>query len=910
MNEKDVLRVKFSKDPKRYYEVDLFKREGFIRKQCSKCSRFFWTLQQDREICPEPPCQQYDFLGNPPTNRRFDYIEAWRQVESFFVKNGHTSINRYPVVCRWRPDLFFTVASIIAFQRIEGGEVVFDLPANPLIIPQTCLRFNDIQNVGISGKHYTSFGMIGQHSIHNSEGYWKDRCIDLDFELLTGPFGIKPEEVIFTEDVWVGFGAFGYSLEFNVRGLELGNAVFTEFKGTPSNYKIMKDKVIDMGAGLERLAWITQGTPTSYDTVFGPVMKKLIERVNIEYDQKFYLKYARIAGMLNIDEISDLEIAKAHAAKQLNVSKDELQAQTSGLEALYALADHTRTLVFAITDGGLPSNVGGGYNLRVILRRALSFLDKFKWNISLEEVANWHIDYLKDIYPELEYHREDIATILNVEKQRYQNAMERTKQTVQNLAKKNEPQSIDELIKLYDSEGITPDMLKKYGLQIDLPSNFYTKVTERHMIEKKEKEKPKFDVDKLPPTRLLFYEDQYLFEFTGTIIKKFNDEYIILDQTAFYPRSGGQESDGGYIGGLEVIEVEKYGNVVLHKVKGKQLVEGQNVRCKVDANRRSILTKHHTATHLINGAAQKVLGSWVWQHSAYKGIDKARLDITHFAHLTDEEISKIETLANDAIRLNLPVKTEILIRSKAEKKYGFRLYQGGVVPTREVRVLNISEWDVEACGGTHTSRTGDLGFIKILKTERIQDGVERIEFVAGEPAQKHIQMLENSLKKISETVESPQNKVVKSVADMKMLVENLKSKQKQLIQHLAILEIPVILGTVLEIDGIKIYINIKEKLGEEYHVVIGEQVIKNESSFIYCGLTILDNNIKIYIFCGEKAQQKGIKANEIVKKIAKMLEGSGGGDARFGQGGSSQVRNVSKVEDYIKKIIPTLIKRE
>ncbi|MFC1754802.1 alanine--tRNA ligase [Thermoproteota archaeon] len=909
MNEKDVLRVKFSKDPKRYYEVDLFKREGFIRKQCSKCSRFFWTLQQDREICPEPPCQQYDFLGNPPTNRRFDYIEAWRQVESFFVKNGHTSINRYPVVCRWRPDLFFTVASIIAFQRIEGGEIVFDLPSNPLIIPQTCLRFNDIQNVGISGKHYTSFGMIGQHSIHNSEGYWKDRCIDLDFELLTGPFGIKPEEVIFTEDVWVGFGAFGYSLEFNVRGLELGNAVFTEFKGTPSNYKIMKDKVIDMGAGLERLAWITQGTPTSYDTVFGPIMKKLIERVNIEYDQKFYLKYARIAGMLNIDEISDLETAKAYAAKKLNVSKDELQAQTSGLEALYALADHTRTLVFAITDGGLPSNVGGGYNLRVILRRALSFLDKFKWNISLEEVANWHIDYLKDIYPELEYHREEITTILNVEKRRYQNAMERTKKIVQNLAKKNKTQSLDELIQLYDSEGITPDMLKKHGLQIDIPSNFYTKVTEWHMIEKKEKEKPKFDVDKLPPTRLLFYEDQYLFEFTGTIIKKFNDEYIILDQTAFYPRSGGQESDGGYIGGLEVIEVEKYGNVVLHKVKGKQLMEGQSVRCKVDSNRRSILARHHTATHLVNGAAQKVLGSWVWQHSAYKGIDKARLDITHFAHLTDEEISKIETLANDAIRLNLPVKTEILIRSKAESKYGFRLYQGGVVPTREVRVLNISEWDVEACGGTHTSRTGDLGFIKILKTERIQDGVERIEFVAGEPAQKYIQMLENNLKKISETVESPQNKVVKSVNDMKILVENLKRKQKQLIQQLAIFEIPVILETVLEIEGLKIHINIKERLGEEYHVVIGEQAIKNEPSLIYCGLTILDNSVRTYIFCGEEAQKKGIKANEVVKKIAKMLEGSGGGDARFGQGGSSQIRNVSKVEDYVKNIIPTL-KRE
>lgn len=910
MNDKDVLRVKFSKDPERYYEVDLFKREGFIRKQCSKCSRFFWTLQQDREICPEPPCQPYDFLGNPPTNRRFDYIDTWRQVESFFVKNGHTSINRYPVVCRWRPDLFFTVASIIAFQRVEGGEIVFDLPSNPLIIPQICLRFNDIQNVGISGKHYSSFGMIGQHSINNEEGYWKDKCIDLDFDLLTGPFGIKPEEVIFTEDVWVGFGAFGYSLEFNVRGLELGNAVFTEFKGTPSNYKIMNEKVIDMGAGLERLCWITQGTPTSYDAVFGPIMKRLLDRTNIEYDPEFYLKYARIAGMLNVDEISDLESAKDQAAKKLNVSKEKLRLQTSGLEALYALADHTRTLVFAITDGGLPSNVGGGYNLRVILRRALSFLDKFKWNISLEEVANWHIDYLKNIYPELEYHRDEIDTILNVEKNRYQNAMKRTSKIVQNIAKKNKPQSIDELIQLYDSEGITPDMLKKSGLKIDLPSDFYTKVTERHMIEKKEKEKPKFDTDKLPATSLLFYENQNLFEFTGTILKKFNDNYIILDQTAFYPRSGGQEPDFGYIGGLEVVDVEKYGNVILHKVKGTQLVEGQSVRCKVDANRRSILATHHTATHLINGAAQKVLGSWVWQNSAFKGIDKARLDITHFAHLTDEEVSKIEKLANSAVRLNLPVKTEILIRSKAEKKYGFRLYQGGVVPTREIRVINISEWDVEACGGIHTSRTGDVGFIKILKTERIQDGVERIEFVAGEPAQQYIQILENRLKIISETVESPQNKVVKMVTDMKISVENLKKKQKQLIKQLALFEIPVILENTFEKDGLKIYINITEKLGEEYHVVIGEQVIRNEPSLIYCGLNKLSNSIRLFIFCGDDVQKKGVNANEVTKKIAIMLGGSGGGDTRFGQGGSNQIKNVDKIEDYITKLIPSLIKSE
>ena len=910
MKEKDVLKAKFSKDPKRYYEVDLFTREGFIRKQCTNCDRFFWTLNHDRETCPEPPCQQYDFVGNPPTNKRFDYVDAWRKIESFFVKKGHTSIKRYPVVCRWRPDLFFTVASIIAFQRIEGGEVVFDMPANPLIIPQTCLRFNDIQNVGISGKHYSSFGMIGQHSIMDGEGYWKDRCIDLDFELLTGPFGIKPEEVIFTEDVWVGFGAFGYSLEYNVRGLELGNAVFTEFKGTPSNYKIMQDKVIDMGAGLERFAWITQGTPTSYDSVFGPVMKKLITRSNIEYDKEFYLKYSRIAGMFNIDEIPDIDTAKTHASKILKVSKEELTNQTSKLEALYALADHVRTLVFAISDGGLPSNVGGGYNLRVILRRALSFLDKFKWNISLEEVATWHIDYLREIYPELEEHRDEIATILHVEKQRYQKTMERTNKIVHNITKNKKPQSIAELIQLYDSEGITPDMLKKQGLQIEIPSDFYAKVTDLHMMDKEDKDKPEFDIDKLPPTRLLFYENQHQFEFTGTIIKIINDKYIILDQTAFYPRSGGQEPDHGFIGSSEVYEVEKYGNVVMHKVKEKHLVEGQKIRCKVDEKRRTTLARHHTATHLVNGAAQKILGSWVWQHSAYKDIDKARLDITHFAHLTDIEIAKIESLANSAIRLNLPVKTELLTRSNAEQKYGFRLYQGGVVPTRELRVLNISGWDVEACGGTHTSMTGDIGIIKILKSERIQDGIERIEFVGGEPALEHTQQRDDTLKKLSEIVESPQDKVVKVVTDLKKTNDILKKKQKQLTKELAYFQIPVILKKATEINDLKMYLSTKEGIGEEYHILVGDKAISTQPNLIYCGIILLEKSVRIFIFSGDEAQKNGIKANEIVKDIASTLNGSGGGNSRFGQGGGSRINNITKLEDSLKNIILSHLKRE
>ena len=260
---KDEILAKFSSEPERYYKIKLFQEQGFTRKSCSVCKRFFWTLDSGRHACPDHSDDTYSFIGSPPTSKRFDYTEAWKQVESFFVKNGHASISRYPVVCRWRDDLYFTIASIVDFQRVMGSKVVFEFPANPLVVPQTCLRFKDIENVGVTGRHFSSFCMIGQHSIPNGKGYWKDECVDLDFRLLTESFGINKQEITFVEDVWAGGGSFGSSLEYYVRGLELGNAVFTEFQGELGNHTTLDQKIIDMGAGLERFAWITMGTPTA-----------------------------------------------------------------------------------------------------------------------------------------------------------------------------------------------------------------------------------------------------------------------------------------------------------------------------------------------------------------------------------------------------------------------------------------------------------------------------------------------------------------------------------------------------------------------------------------------------------------------------------------------------------------------
>jgi len=245
--DKQQILAKFSAEPERYYKVALFEKEGFVRKSCKTCKQFFWTLDDNRSHCPVHAEDTYSFIGNPPTQKRFDYTQAWKEVESFFVKNGHTSVNRYPVVCRWRKDLYFTIASIVDFQRVMGSQVVFEFPANPLVVPQTCLRFKDLENVGVTGRHFSSFCMIGQHSIPNSDGYWKDQCVDLDFRLLTEQFGIKKDEVVFVEDVWEGGGSFGSSLEFFVRGVELGNAVFTEFQGEIGKHTELDQKIIDMG---------------------------------------------------------------------------------------------------------------------------------------------------------------------------------------------------------------------------------------------------------------------------------------------------------------------------------------------------------------------------------------------------------------------------------------------------------------------------------------------------------------------------------------------------------------------------------------------------------------------------------------------------------------------------------------
>ncbi|MGH2639514.1 MAG: alanine--tRNA ligase-related protein, partial [Rhabdochlamydiaceae bacterium] len=385
--------------------------------------------------------------------------------------------------------------------------------------PQMCLRFLDIANVGVTGRHYTSFCMIGQHALANPKGYWKDRCVELDYNLLTREFGIKKEQVVFKEDVWLGPGAFGNSLEYYVGGLELGNAVFTGFEGTPQSYKEYPEKVVDMGAGLERFVWVSQGTFNSYDAVFSSVLEKFRKKTGISPTDSSLDSYFKRAGSLDIDQFKGESADYTVIARELGVPEEEMRGKIERMQAVYSILDHTRTLLFGISDGMLPGNVGGGYNLRVILRRALDFIDGLGIQIELDELTSWHAESLKGLYPELLEHEQDVGMILSVEKMKYSNTKERASKIIESVAKKKQSINTERLVELYDSDGITPDVLKKAGMKIEVPPDFYGRITSRHMVQKEEGgiAASVLDVSSIPPTNLIFYENRDQFEFQANV---------------------------------------------------------------------------------------------------------------------------------------------------------------------------------------------------------------------------------------------------------------------------------------------------------------------------------------------------------------------------------------------------------
>lgn len=571
-------------------------------------------------------------------------------------------------------------------------------------------------------------------------------------------------------------------------------------------------KVIDFGWGLERLAWLLNGTPTSYEITFDPVDKKFAKAIGFKPDHAFLKKFSEVNSNMDFNETNQEEAIRK-AARAMGMKPAKLKERLEQVRAFYSILDHSRALLFAIADGGLPSNTGGGYNLRFILRRALRLGEKFGWPVDLIWLAREHAQalygkpaprvvtslrgeelieaQLMPMYPELRQALPDVERILDFEVKKYHESKQKISQFLDTFLKKKKVVDEKDLVQLYESQGALPEDViaaaEKRNVKVKMPKDFYSKLAVKHTKPKPKLPPKGFFQLKLPATIQLYYTNEKMFEFDAKVIKILENRFVVLDKSAFFPTSGGQLSDIGNINRKsQVVNVEKIGNVILHEVENISFREGELVHCELDFARRLQLMRHHTAVHIVNGICRSQLGSHVWQAGSEKTPEKARLDISHFQNLTRDELVRIEALANEVVLAGLPINKKILPRTQAEQSYGMRIYQGGVSPGATVRIIEIPGIDVEACGGTHCANTMEVGPIKLLGSKKLQDGVIRIELVAGKRAIEEFQKSEAQLQQAAAIFSVPAEQLPKTCErffrewkEQRKEIINLKQKFKE-----------------------------------------------------------------------------------------------------------------------------------
>ncbi|MDR1992719.1 MAG: alanine--tRNA ligase [Nitrososphaerota archaeon] len=913
--------------PAEAYQLPFFKQEGFIRKHCPKCNEYFWTQNQSQETCGESgsdECGYYSFLGNPATNRKFALPEMREAFLSFFEKNGHTRIKPYPVVARWRKDIYLTHASIIDFQPYVT-EGIAPPPANPLVISQPSIRLTDISNTGPTfGRHLTIFEMGGAHAFNTTEKeiYWKDDTVRFHQRFATEVLGIPSEEVIYKEGVWIGGGNAGPDVECIVRGLEVGTLVFMQYKVVGEEFVQLPIRTVDTGYGIDRFTWISQGTPSLFQAIYGRLHEKVLSMAGINsLDNKFLLRIAKYSGLVSVDKRANRMVARKRVSELTGIDLATLERVLVPIENAWAVLDHTKTLSFMLSEGVVPSNIQEGYLARLLFRRVYRLMRILNIQpASLYDIIEMQATHWAKEFPHIKEMQPEIIEMLKVEEEKFKDTLQRGEGLVSRIAadlktRGENKLSEDKLAELYDSQGLPPEIVKQVAEKADIkvlvPENFYALIANRHMQATKPTEEQETKAEEtlekatqhLGATEQLYYVDVYKKEFIAQVQKIINGVYVVLNQTYFYPEGGGQPNDLGALTvegvDYEVVDVQKIGKVIVHKLKTSvAFKEGAMVEGKIDWARRYQLMKSHTVTHLINGAARRVLGEHVWQSGTQKGLETSRLDISHYRRLSQREVQEIEVLANQAIAANMEVRTQWYPRNEAEARYGFRLYQGGAVPGRDIRVVQTGEWDVEACAGTHLSSTGEVGFVKIVYTERVQDGVERLGYAVGLRALAVVQQQEALLAKVSEVLNAPLDKLDKTAEKVIKELKEVQLEKRHLIKELAEKESAVAQSQVteVEVEGVCI---VKRDFGEvvdvERMLTVASEVVKRNETAVTVYFGGDGKTCRLLVMAGEGAVKRGVNAGLIVKETAPIFGGGGGGRPNFAQGGGTQCDKLKDV---------------
>jgi len=639
-----------------------------------------------------------------------------------------------------------------------------------------------VENVGLTGRHYTGFVMIGQHAFVRLEEYDINQYfLDLYewFEKKKFPM----DDFVFHEDTWSGGGNAGTCLEFFLYGLEVANQVYMQYKVVNDEWVELKNlKILDVGIGHERLAWVMGRTITSYDAVFPKTTEFLKRNLKVEIDYDLVSKALSLAANFDFGEKSLSDFVNYVKEK---LGKD-LRKEIEALRAVYTISDHLRSLYIAISDGALPSNIGGNYNLRFIARRVFGFLDKYFENLEIKEIL---LKVSEDWFEsELRKNIDEIVEVLEYERKKYSEIKKKAKGIIEKIKTFDAKTLFD----LYTSHGISPEIVKEY-VDIVIPKEFYNYLEEHRKKSKAKKVKveERIDVSKYPETIRDFYRGWKVYYNIGRIIGK-EGNYLIFDRTIFFPEKGGQKSDEGWIFLIDKIKefnVEildklsfpdyvkdvlgdymkgnnkdlndfertyarvkrcfEVGKVILHEVDRDIDYSGEILQI-INRDIRYRASRHHTAVHILTGVLRKRYGNHIWQAGAEKDENEGRLDVTHYEIPSKEEIEEIEREINRIILESKEIKKYYLRRDEAERKFGFSIYQGGFIPEVNLRIVEIEGLDAEACSGTHLDNTLELGIVKIVGVEKIADGLIRFRIVAGDRVVEEYNKLLDKAREIKE----------------------------------------------------------------------------------------------------------------------------------------------------------------
>ena len=943
--------------------IPFWEESGHSCRVCSVTGLRFWSRDENRTTSGDTVEDSYTFIGNPIIKgfpmRGKELKDAMRETFlDYFEQRGHARIDPYPVLARWRDDIHLTIASIADFQpHVTSGLV--PPPANPLGISQPCIRLTDVAAVGRSGRHLTTFEMMAHHAFNRPDDgdviYWIDQCVRYCDDMLVNTFGIEPVDITYIENPWSGGGNAGPALEVIVGGLELATLVFmnleehedgdVEIKGL--RYREMPLQIIDTGYGLERFCWAAAGTSTIYEAIYPESVgwlkqiagfDSMVEGLGLGVDTDDLLaELSQLAGILNIDVGTDVDSLYQRLVERLGdggveISVSDLKRLTEPLSSIYAIPDHMHAICNMLGDGLVPSNAKAGYLVRMMARRVCRMKGDLGIDVSLRDLAAHHIDTHLDMDGFVQS-REGILIILDLEEARYHEMLRKGEAAVRTALRElpqdaqNAPDEV--LFRLAEERGLNPEMVvsiarklgwKNLSVRVGFAADMAARNAERTKAAAKDKEKGQIFQSNSPPTRQDYYSDTSQTEFSAVVLDckpltqaqidslNLSSEVVetpthcvVLDSTLFYPEGGGQLGDQGSLGIARVVDTRIESGVIYH-LTNSSIEEGE-ITGKIDWERRRQLMDHHTAVHIVGGSARAILGPHIWQAGSNKGGRYARIDLTHYSRLSRDDLHKIEDHANDIITKNPVVEKLVLDRAEADVQFGFELYQGGPPKHSQIRIIKIGDHDVQACGGTHHDNTGEVAELRIIRSSQVQDGVERLQIVAGETAREHARIQERLLNESSEVLGVSPEDLPSAVS---RFFDEWKSQQKKIES----LESEIVrLRTsgggdgAVEKDGIRYAVM---EVGGDMKAVMSmlSQLTRDPQKPTLAVLGTRDGGGKLIVASteGTIAAEKH-DANDILRAIAGHINGGGGGRPTMAQGGGSNPDGIPEALEAARNLL-------